>query len=178
MSVATYVTYQLLNIEGSGMQPYYQVAQGGMEFDGGHFGVEGRYLGYLLGNPSRVKDTLKALRPWGVVELTESEAMQWAETSVPVNTLDINGRYLGAVSIDVGGRITRSSAGSPWSPPPRVVNSRKIAAVASFMEELPVLQDAIDYIDDIPDMFAAKVVLRKMCKAIYAIFYYTGMSED
>ncbi len=178
MNVIAYLTYQLFNVDGAGHQPYHQVAQSGMEFEGGIYRRGERYLGYIIGDATLVADTMEALKTWGAVELTASEAMYWAEQATPVNTMNKDGDYIGSAEIDGEGRIARPTAGTAWSPSPRVVTSPKIDALASFMEELPVLQDALDYIDGIPDMKATKVVLKKMCRAIYAIFYYTGMSED
>ncbi len=89
--------------------------------------------------------------------------------------LDINSAPQNFMYDESNTRFIEDSGGGPSV---RVISSNVADAITSFMEELPALQDAIDYIDGIPDMFAAKVVLRKMVKAIYAIFNYTGMSGE
>lgn len=117
MSVEAYLQYHLLNLDGAGYQPYHQVAQAGMKFDGGHYAKNGKMLGYLIGDDGWVTDTVVALSPWHVLQLTPNEALAWAEEVVPVNTVVENAagtRYVGAAEFDTGGRVTQPLSETPW----------------------------------------------------------------
>ena len=118
MSVVAYVQYHLLNLDGAGMQPYHQVTQGGMIFDGGYYRRAGKYLGYIFGETELAADTIAAMSPWRVMELTASEALAWAEEVQPVNTAidDIDGgtQYVGPAEINEAGRVHRPLSDTPW----------------------------------------------------------------
>ena len=117
MSVQAYLQYHLLNLDGAGHQPYHQVAQAGMSFEGGHYARDGKILGYLSGDAGRVTDTIAALSPWRVLQLTPNEALAWAETVVPLNSeieMPDGTRYVGAAEFDADGRVTQPFSEAPW----------------------------------------------------------------
>ena len=118
MSVAAYVTYHLFNIDGAGYQPYYQVAQMGMEFSGGFWKQNEIYFGYLIGDSNKVRDTVKALSPWRVDQLTEAEALAWSEAAQPVDTQteEPEGgiQYIGPAGLDTNGFVVRPLSSTPW----------------------------------------------------------------
>ena len=115
--VRAYVTYHLLNLEGQGLQPYHQVADYGMEFEGGHYGINHRYLGYLLGDATKVEDEIAALTAWRVQELTPNEALAWADEASPVNTpveeMEET-KYVGPAQLDAQGRVQKPLSDTPW----------------------------------------------------------------
>ena len=118
MSVAAYITYHLLYLDGDGLQPYHQVAQMGMQFLGGLWKQGEVYFGYLIGDASKVAETIKALSAWGGEQLTEAEALAWSEAALPVNTeeqgAEGNVQYVGPAEYDVHGYIVRPSSDTPW----------------------------------------------------------------
>ena len=110
--VAAYITYRLLNFDGVGHQPIQQVMACGMSLEGGYYTKEGRYMGYLVGDVGKVAETVAALAAWDAQELTESEAKAWSETVLPVNTVDLEGKYVGRARADSNGRIERPLSAS------------------------------------------------------------------
>ena len=134
-----YVLYQLINIEGSGHQPYRAVGDAGSRFDGGHYGRDGVYLGYVSDERG-----LTAMRPWLVDVLTADQARAWAESVVPVNSViegpDEKG-YVGPAELDEKGYVTRRMAAKPWadvSPRqmPMLERARAEVSKARSVEEL------------------------------------------
>lgn len=118
MPVAAYVTYQLLFIGGAGYQPHGQVKAAGMEFEGGLFSRGNRRLGYLIGDPADVEETVAALAAWGVRLLTSTEALAWSEGALAVDTPfrdDLRGmkKYVGSAEFDAEGRIHRPLRDTP-----------------------------------------------------------------
>ena len=115
--VMGYVTYHLLNLTGQGFQPYLQVADYGMEFEGGYYGINHRYLGYLLGDKANVDAVVAALTAWRVQELTPNEALAWADEALPVNTqVEDMGKtkYVGPAGLDAEGRVQKPLSDTPW----------------------------------------------------------------
>jgi len=114
MAVAAYITYHLLNLEGAGYTPVHQVQQMGMQFSGGLWKQGEVYFGYLIGDVTKVDDTINALSPWRIRQLTESEALAWSEAAVPINTTTEEGEYIGPAEIDDDGYIMRPLSKDPW----------------------------------------------------------------
>jgi len=118
MAIVGYITYHLLNLTSEGLQPYLQVASCGMEFEGGYYRKNGRYLGYLCGEAGQVGQAVTALGAWLAQELTQNEALAWAEEVQPVNTAidDIDGgtQYVGPAEINEAGRVHRPLSDTPW----------------------------------------------------------------
>lgn len=110
-----YVTYRLLYIRGEGHQPYWQLSQVGVQFEGGLFKFNDRMLAYLSGD--NVTDVLNAASAWGMQEITGAEALTWSETALPVNTeVDDLGtlKYVGPAEFDADGRIVRPLSETLW----------------------------------------------------------------
>ena len=116
MSIA-YISYHLLNLDGSGYGPGHQAKQSGVEFSGGLWKQDQTYFGYLTGASADVTEALEALKPWRVDELTEAEALAWSEAALPVNTVIEEleeTQYVGPAEIDIDGYIQRPLADTPW----------------------------------------------------------------
>ncbi len=115
MNVEAYIAYHLFNVDGAGMQPYHQVAQAGMHFEGGMYGLRTRYLGYITGDSDLVEGVIDALGAWKVMQLTASEAIAWSDEALPVNTRNSeSGEYFGPAGLDGEGRIVRPTQVTPW----------------------------------------------------------------
>jgi len=88
-----------------------------MNFEGGQYSKDGKYLGYLSGDAGRVTDTVAALSAWRILQLTPNEALAWAEEVVPVNTQIESPegvRYVGEAEFDAEGRIIQPLAETQW----------------------------------------------------------------
>jgi len=112
-----YISYHLLNLNGSGYTPAHQAKQAGAEFSGGLWKQGQVYFGYLTGTEAQVADAIEALKPWRVDELTEAEALAWSEAATPVNTAveEPDGtQYIGPAEIDIDGYIHRPLSDTPW----------------------------------------------------------------
>ena len=110
--VTGYITYVLLCINGEGHQPYAQVANSGMALEGGMYGINGRMLGYLIGDPDKVEDVVQSLAMYAAKRLSPEEAMDWVDRCTPVNTIvhDMMGqtqKYVGSAYLDGEGRISK-----------------------------------------------------------------------
>lgn len=134
-----YVLYQLINIDGSGHQPYRAVGDVGSRFDGGHYARDGVYLGYVSDERG-----LTAMRPWLVDVLTADQALAWAEDVVPVNSV-VDGPeekgYIGPAELDEKGYVTRRMAAKPWADVPQhsmpdLKSARKSMSRVHSIEEL------------------------------------------
>lgn len=139
--VTGYITYVLLCINGEGHQPYAQVANAGMALEGGMYGINGRMLGYLVGDPDKVEDVVQSLAMYAARRLSPEEAMEWVDRCAPVNSVvhDMMGKtekYVGYACLDAEGRVSKPIMEGMTSLPssPRSTKSPDLASRVAELE--------------------------------------------
>ena len=145
-TVTGYITYVLLCINGEGHQPYAQVANSGMALEGGMYGINGRMLGYLIGDPDKVEDVVQSLAMYAAKRLSPEEAMDWVDRCTQVNSVvhDMMGKtekYVGYACLDAEGRVSKPIMEGMTSVPssPRSTKSPDLVSRVAELERRVLL---------------------------------------
>lgn len=85
----TYVLYSLYWIDGTGYQPYEQVAAAGASLDGGQAVHAGRYLGVIAGSDADIQAAIDGCARFAMQPISEQEAQAFTERGeLPVSVED------------------------------------------------------------------------------------------